>query len=163
MRESKPNLEVMSVYDSKMLASRAELGLLRVMRQKRVERQDLRAFVRLAELLQSAAEGDSWVSGSGLVASSEHSLEVLRETLKAMINTFPEAEIFRKRLVELRNSAKMLSEGNVPSSRKLNDLLDFTHRYGLVQSEQLKVRHSSAPLEANAWAMLMRPQYSLTF
>jgi hypothetical protein len=163
MRNGKLPLETIGIYDSKMLASRAELALLRISRTRQFDEQDKKAFARLVAFLDSAYEGDSSVSGSRLAASSEQSLEALSETLKALTDILPQAQTFKDRLLKLREGAIELSQGRIPSKRILNQLIDFVHRYGLVQSDMLKQNSSNNVTETSIWPLFVRLGYSSMF
>lgn len=163
MRENKLPFEVMYVYDQKILANKCELTLMRAKRTNELRQQDTKAFARLHSLLQAAVEGDTAVSGSQMAASSEQSLEVLRETLRALVNSLPEARVFKRKLASLAETAQMVSEQRLPSAEQLGELAEFCHLYGLVHAEFLKERYSPQPSEATIWPLATRLGYSSMF
>ena len=156
MRNNESRFEVIDIYNQKMLADRAKLALMRVKRENAVLPKEKVVFTRLSMFLQDASEGDKAISQMG--ASSDQSLQALRETLIALRGMFQETEAFRKRLNELVEAADMLSEGNMPSPEAIKKLFDFLERYSAVQSEAIREPQVLSSGEAVIWPLIRHRQ-----
>jgi len=160
MRETKPPFKVLQMYDQKILANRCELILMKVGRTKELHEKDAKVFNRLHKLLQTALQGDIAVSGSGMATSSEQSLEVLRETFKALVNSLPEVKAFKIKLTNLAKTAQMIAERGLPAQEQLDELAAFCHSYSMVQAQLLKEHRTSQLSEASLWPLTMQLGYS---
>ena len=158
MRNNESRFEVMDVYNQKMLADRAKLALMRVKRENAVLPKEKAVFIRLSLFLQAASDGDKAISNSQMGASSDQSLQALRQTLIALRGMFQETESFRNRLNELVAATDMLSEGKIPSADALQNLLEFLERYSAVQSESIREPQALGPSEAVIWPLVRHRQ-----
>lgn len=156
MRNNGSRFEVMDVYNQKMLADRAKLALMRVKRENAVSPKEKAVFIRLSLFLQDASEGDKAISQMG--ASSDQSIQALREILIALRGMFQETDSFRKRLNELVEAADMLSEGKIPSADALQNLLEFLERYSAVQSEAIREPQALSSGEGLIWPLIRQRQ-----
>ena len=156
MRNNESRFEVMDIYNQKMLADRAKLALMRVKREKAVLPKQKAVFTRLSLFLQDASEGDKAISQMG--ASSDQSLQALRQILTALRGMFQETGAFRRRLNELVEAAVMLSEGNMPSPEAIQKLLDFLERYSAVQSEAIREPQVLSSGESVIWPLIRHRQ-----
>ncbi len=156
MRNNESRFEVIDIYNQKMLADRAKLALMRVKRENAVLPKEKVVFTRLSMFLQDASEGDKAISQ--MRASSDQSLQALRQILTALRGMFQETEAFRKRLNELVEAAVMLSEGNMPSPGAIQKLFDFLERYSAVQSEAIREPQVLSSGEAVIWPLIRHRQ-----
>jgi len=154
MRNTESRFELMDLYNQKMLANRAKLALMRVKRENAVSSKEKAVFIRLLVFLNAASDGDKAISNSKMGASSDQSLQALRQTLIALRGMFQETDSFRKRLNELTETADMLSKGNMPSPEALKNLSEFLERYSAVQSETIREPQSMGQGEAGIWPLV---------
>lgn len=158
MRINESRFELMDIYNRKMLADRAKLALMRVKRVNAVLPKEKVVFTRLSVFLQAASDGDKAISNSQMGASSDQSLQALRQTLIALRGIFQETDSFRHRLNELVSTTDMLSEGKIPSAEALQNLLEFLERYSAIQSESIRDPQALGPGEAVIWPLVRHKQ-----
>lgn len=158
MRNNESRFEVMDIYNQKMLADRAKLALIRVKRENSVLPREKAVFARLCKFLEAASDGDKAISNSQMGASSDQSIQALRQILIALRGMFQETEEFRKMLNELVEAADMLAEGNIPPPESIQKLLDFLERYSVVQSEAIREPQVLSSGESVIWPLIRHRQ-----
>lgn len=162
MRNEEAPFRVISIYNNKILANRTSLALTRVRRENRVRPADRAVFSRMSQLLQAANEGDEAISSSQIRASSEHSLQVLHEALNALMGKLRDTQLFRERLRELAETARMLSNGETPAPSAIDKLYEFSKQYGDLQSQLLKQPSLKPSFGATVWPFVEPNRFSLT-
>lgn len=162
MRNNEFPFEVMDIYKNKMLADRAKLALMRIKRENEVLPGEKAVFTRLSKFLQAASDGDKVISNSQMGASSDQSLQALRETLIALSGMVQETESFRNRLNELVAAVDMLANGKIPSPDALQKLLEFLERYSALQSESIREPQVLSSGEAIIWPLARQKPSSST-
>lgn len=156
MIQHRAALELIETYEQKIMASKAELALLRVQRTKAVGRDDKPVFKNLLSVLIAAFEGDEAISVAQAAPGSQWSLKVLRQTLKAFAELTPSSELFRRRVSRLARTAEDLSEGRVPAAGDIVELRTFVHSYGALQADILSGQASGRFPGAEVWPLSMR-------
>lgn len=162
MKNGEAPFQVISIYNNKILANKTRLALIRVRRENRIRPEDRAVFSRMSQLLQAANEGDEAISSSQIRASSEHSLQVLHEALNALIGKLRDTQLFRERLKELAETARMLSNGEAPTPSALDKLYEFSKEYGDFQSQLLKQPSLKPSFGVTVWPFVEPNKFSLT-
>jgi hypothetical protein len=160
MRERRDPFDVIDVYSHKILANQSKAAIRRVQRNKIIEPLDVDTFKRLSKLLEAAYDSDQKISGAQIKASSSYSLKILMQTLKAMEGMLRNAQAFRGRLDDLKQSAVELSRGNIISEDKLESLYDFCKRYAEVQQQLLKEPSIRSSFGVNVWPFASPIKYT---
>ena len=162
MKNGVAAFQVIAIYNNKILANKTQLALMKVKRDARIRPEDRVFFLRMSRLLQAANEGDEAISSSQIRASSEHSLQVLHEALGALIGKLRDTQLFRDRLKELVETARMLSGGEIPDDAALENLYEFSKEYGEFQSQLLKQPSLEPSFGVTVWPFVEPSRFSLT-
>ena len=162
MKDEEAPFRLIITYNNKILANRTLLALARVRRENRVRPEDTPVFSRMSQLLQAANEGDEAISSSQIRATSEHSLQVLQEALKTLMGKLRDTQLFRERIKELAETAKMLSEGEIPTASAIDRLYEFSKGYGDFQSQLIKQPSLKSSFGATVWPLVEPSKFSLT-
>jgi len=155
MGERRDPFEVIDIYSNKILANQSVAAIRRVLRDHVIEQADITTFKKLSNLLDAAYTADQTVTGANIRASSKYSLKILSQTLKTMEGTQKDTHAFRNILNDLHKTAIELSNGNINSDEKLNNLQDFCKRYAVLQRQLIKQPSIKPSYGVAVWPILL--------
>jgi len=153
MIDNKSSLDMIGIYENKMLSQRAELALLRTKRTHSITDKDKYVFNMLKDLLIYASEGDTAISSSQFNVKDDRSLEMLREAFTALASSLSafDTKSFKDKLQALEASSKTLADGTLINNEKIDDLLQFVRRYGIVQEGIFRKINSHSQDTSGEW------------
>ena len=159
--EESTKLDMINLYDSRLLAGRTKLALLRASHIHKVHETDKLAFERFKQFLISANEGCEAVTGSNLTATSEESVKAFQEMIGILNRKTNKNEQYKEKINSLIKTVEELIKGNIPEEHRLVYLTNFLDRYSLLQKQLLEEKRSFEKAEVHSWPQSTLLEYSL--